>query len=312
MPTLALTGATGKLGGAVLEALLDYNLIASSEIAICTSSDENSPKVQKLKQRGVVIRHSTYDDPSSMEKAFTGCKRLLIVSSPRISMDFYNAPPGKGREAHHFAAIDAARKAGVQHIYYTSLAFASNSKAAVMWAHNRTEDYLKEHIPADGYTVIREGLYNESWPLYFGYYDPRDDDRTEVIVAGDGPICWTAISDLGLATALILVAQRREYAGQIVTLTALEAHTLNDVSRMVSEGKSKEVSRKVVSKSDYKNFYINQKGMDPGMIDWWAHTYEALPDGECQKADGILVELLKCKGRTPKPIQDTIREMLNA
>jgi uncharacterized protein YbjT (DUF2867 family) len=58
-------------------------------------------------------------------------------------MDFNNAAHGYGREKHHFAAVDAALKAGVGHIYYTSLAFGSESEAGVMQAHLRTEAYLK-------------------------------------------------------------------------------------------------------------------------------------------------------------------------
>jgi hypothetical protein len=64
-------------------------------------------------------------------------------------------------------AIDAARRAGVKHIYYTSLAFGSPSKAGVMRAHLRTEAYLAT-LSDLKVTVIREGLYNESWPLYLG------------------------------------------------------------------------------------------------------------------------------------------------
>jgi hypothetical protein len=54
--------------------------------------------------------------------------------------------------------------------------------------------------------LLGKVLYNESWPLYFGYFDPKGhDERTEVLVAGDGPISWTALKDLGLANALVLV-----------------------------------------------------------------------------------------------------------
>jgi hypothetical protein len=53
-------------------------------------------------------------------------------------------------------------------------------------------------------TVIREGLYNESWPLYLGYFDPKGDDREEVALAGDGKISCTSIRNLGHGTALVL------------------------------------------------------------------------------------------------------------
>ena len=70
-------------------------------------------------------------------------------------MDFNDAPLWSGRELHHRRAIDAAREAGVKHIYYTSLAFANPSKASVMRAHIRTEAYLKEECDDISWTIIR-------------------------------------------------------------------------------------------------------------------------------------------------------------
>lgn len=204
MPILAIIGATGKLGGAVLDALLTYNLLPPSEIVATTSSDPSSPKAEKIRARGVTVRQATFEDPSSLERAFSDVKKLFLVSTPQIQMDFNDAPHGKGREAHHFAAIDAAVKAGVEHIYYSSLLFQDRSKSGVMVAHNRTEDYLRG-LKRTKYTIIREGLYNESWPLYLGHYDFPDDDRNEIPVAGDGLITWTAIADLGLGNALVAV-----------------------------------------------------------------------------------------------------------
>lgn len=104
-------------------------------------------------------------------------------------MDYNDAPLWQGREKHHRVAIDAALSAGVKHIYYTSLGFGNPSKAGVMRAHIRTEAYLQDLEKQDKVrvTIIREGLYNESWPLYLGYYyDLKNETREEVVVAGDG------------------------------------------------------------------------------------------------------------------------------
>ena len=72
-------------------------------------------------------------------------------------MDYNDAPLWQGREKHHRAAIDAALEAGVKHIYYTSLGFSNPSKAGVMRAHIRTEEYL-HNLEKEGkvkVTIIR-------------------------------------------------------------------------------------------------------------------------------------------------------------
>jgi uncharacterized protein YbjT (DUF2867 family) len=124
---LALTGCTGKIGGAVLSAILENKLILPSELVICTSSNPDDAHFDSLRKQGILIRRSNYDDPESMVKAFSGCEKLFLVSTPRIEMDFNNASDGHGRERHYRNAIDAAVRAGVRHIYYTYLAFGNQS-----------------------------------------------------------------------------------------------------------------------------------------------------------------------------------------
>jgi hypothetical protein len=202
---LALTSCTGKLGTATQHSLLQHNLISPSSLVICTSSLTNDPRWDTLKSKGSLIRPFNFNSPSP--SSFHGCTKLLLISSPTISLDFNNSPPGSGREKYHINTIQAAIEAGVKHIYYTSLAFGEESVAGVMRAHLRTEEYL-HGLEKEGkvkVTIIREGLYNSSWLLYLGYYDIKNDgERDEFVLAGDGKFSWNCFDDLGLATALIL------------------------------------------------------------------------------------------------------------
>lgn len=225
-------------------------------------------------------------------------------------MDYNDAPPGKGREAHHKAAIDAARKVGVKHIYYTSLAFGNPSKAGVMRAHIRTEEYLRS-LKDVNWTIIREGLYNESWPLYFGYYYAlKDEKRNEVVVAGDGRISWTSIADMGFGTAKVLVGKESDWKGKTFYLSQNKTKTLKEIAELVSKFKSKQVNLKVVPKKEHEVFYVEEKGMDKPSVEWWSSTYEALKDGECDIKDATLEDLLQEAGKKPKPVEETIEEML--
>jgi len=309
---LAIIGASGKIGGATLSAILAEKLLPADQIVCTTSAQSGDAKWKALSEKGVHVRHATFDDPSSMEAALTGCDKLFLVSSPRIQMDFYDAPPGKGREKDHFVVINAARKAGVEHIYYTSLAFQNPSKSNVMTAHERTEEYLSK-LTDIKVTIIREGLYNESWPLYFGHYDPQGDDRSVVLVAGDSPISWTSIPDLGLANAMVVAANSEEYAGKTFYLSNTKApRTLREIGDIVSKAKGKKVKLQVVDRKEHEEHYIRERKMDEGNIKWWAKTYDALKDEECLIKDDTFEKLLSSKGRTPKPVEDTVREMISA
>ncbi|GAB7341771.1 hypothetical protein MBLNU457_g0103t1 [Dothideomycetes sp. NU457] len=313
---LAIIGGSGKIGGATLSALLSESLLPSSQI-ICTTSATSSSDSRwtSLASTGVTVRHATFDSPTTLVSALHGATALYLVSTPVISMDFNNAPHGSGREKHHFAAIDAAVQAGVKHIYYTSLAFANPSKAGVMQAHMRTEAYLKKVQETKGVdsTVLREGLYNESWPLYFGHYDVAGDERTTVKVGGDSKISWTGIADLGLANALVLVAPREEWKGRTVYLSnTKEPRTIAEVAAMVSKAKGRDVGLEVVSRQEHERYYVQERKMGKAMIEWWASTYDALRDQECLIKDDTFDTLLASKGRTPKRVEDTVSEMIQA
>lgn len=228
-------------------------------------------------------------------------------------MDYNDALLWQGREKHHAAAIDAAVDAGVNHVYYTSLAFGNPSKAGVMRAHIRTEAYLQELASADKiqYTIIREGLYNESWPLYFGYYFRlKDEKRKEVVVAGDGAISWTAIADMAFATAKVLVASSEEWVGKTFYLSQKKTWTLHDIAGIVSRTKGEDVAIKTVSRKEYEDFYVELQGIERASVEWWSSSYDALKDGECAIDDDTLERMLKDAGREPKALEDTIAEMM--
>ena len=141
------------------------------------------------------MRRGNYSDPASLDTAFAGADKLLIVSYPSIAH--------AERVANHKNAIDAASRAVIKHIYYTSLAFASDSKAAVMQAHLDTEKYLKESGLT--YTILREGIYSESYPLYFGFWSPGEGNDEVLVPYSDGGIAWVSREDLGEGTAKIMV-----------------------------------------------------------------------------------------------------------
>jgi uncharacterized protein YbjT (DUF2867 family) len=228
-------------------------------------------------------------------------------------MDFNEAPLWQGREKHHRAAIDAALKVGIKHIVYTSLAFANPSKAGVMVAHIRTEKYLKDLESAGrvGVTIIREGLYNESWPLYFGYYfGLKEETRKEVLVAGDGKISWTSIPDMAFATAKILSAREGEWIGKTFYLSQKKTWSLEDIAGIVTKVKGEDVKLMVGGRKEYEDFYVKEKGMEKASVEWWSSSYDALNDGECAIDDPTLETILDEAGRKPMALEDTIKEML--
>ncbi|KAI0508252.1 hypothetical protein F5B22DRAFT_424030 [Xylaria bambusicola] len=337
MSRIAIVGASGKLGGATLSALVAHNLAPPSDIIAMTSSTPDSQTWAKLSSTGAQVRHARFEDGATFEDALRDVQTLFLVSTPDIALDFGVAmdydgtAPGAekdiGRESHHKNAIDAAVKAGVKWIVYSSLGFGfkggagGESKAGVMRAHLCTEAYLRSVGAAHGVkiTILREGLYNESWPLYLGYFDSRNakDERDVVPLAGDGKICWTAIRDLGVASALVLASGgiedgEKEFVGRTVYLSTRPgtARTVGEIAGIVGWERGRGVRVDVVGREEHERYYTEDRGMQRPGVEWWASTYEALEDGECLVDDPMLENLLARVGLKPIPVEETVAAMI--
>ena len=285
-----LTGATGGLGSQVLQFLL--KLVPSDQI-IVSMYNTSSAASAHLSSLGVTVRGGDYNDPKSLNSAFAGGTKLLIVSSPSIS--------DLERFHHHKTAIDAAVDVGIKHIYYTSLAFASDSVTAVMKAHIRTEEYLKSKDIR--YTIIREGIYSESIGLYLGFFDPTfPQEETVIKVPGDGGIAWASRRDLGAGTAKLLTVD--DYTNQTVLLSGDKAYTIMETAALVGKVVQKNVETEIVSVDEYVDI-VGKGRLGPKFARLWA-TYDGLKRGECATVDPLLEHLI---GRLT-PLEDVLRELL--
>lgn len=306
-PTTALTGATGKIGGAVLDAILTHDLLPPSDIVIATSSSADNPRLKHALSRGVTIRKSNYDSVQSMVEAFQGCERLFLVSTPHIDLDFNDCAKG-GREMHHFNALTAAKQAGISHVYYTSLAFQNPSKAAVMRAHLKTEEYLKSQQDFN-FTILREGIYSESWPLYLGHFEVPNDLRESVVIGPDGPISWTSISDLGVANALIITGDKRVWSDRTLWLSSSRSLSIAETASIVGKARKRPLAVEIKSQQAYIKHYTEDVQMDGALIEWWSTTYPALAENECNIQDSPFEELLAQRNMKPTTMEEVVENM---
>jgi uncharacterized protein YbjT (DUF2867 family) len=129
-----VTGATGGIGSGVLSYF--QSRLPRSSFAVSSS---NPSSASKFTSQGIPFRHVDYNDPAILDEAFQGVENLLFVSSNTFDNEL--------RTRQHGNVVEAAKKAGVSHVWYTSLAFGGfrdDSNAAVQQAHIATEKLLKE------------------------------------------------------------------------------------------------------------------------------------------------------------------------
>lgn len=145
MPTIALTGAAGNLGRLVAEHLLDRT--EPADVILITRRPE---AVADLADRGAQVRSADFTRPDTLVDAFAGVDRLLIISADDVGT----------RLAGQLAAVSAAQRAGVDHVFYTSVTKpVVDNPAGVGPDHRATE----EALTASGlrWTSLRNNLYAE-------------------------------------------------------------------------------------------------------------------------------------------------------
>src|SRR3954470_18069867 len=188
---MLVTGATGKFGTKVVETLL--KTIPSSQLAV---SVRNPEKAEGLRARGVEVRQGDFDRPETLDSAFAGIDRLLIISADGDN---------ETRIRQHTNAVAAAERAGVKFIAYTSLANAQESNNLFAPTHVATEEaILKTGIP---YSFLRNNWYLENEiPSIQGVLA----GAPWVTSAGTGKVGWALQQDYAEAAAPVLSGNGHE------------------------------------------------------------------------------------------------------
>ncbi|RIV68743.1 SDR family oxidoreductase [Flagellimonas aequoris] len=223
MKKILITGATGGLGGTTASFL--KGKVPAGDIAVLVRNVE-SDKAKELETQGFELRSGDYDNYESLEKAFKGIDVLYFVSASDINK----------RVPQHKNVVDAAQKAGVKHILYTSTVRKDVSKDAplhvVVDAHVKTENWILES--GLKYTILRHNLYGEVIPMFLGERSQLLQSKTIYLPTSNGKTNFVPRADFAEAEANIL-ANAAEYENRILEFNGSEETSFEDVSKILSE-----------------------------------------------------------------------------
>ena len=270
MTVIALTGSTGALGGRVARLL-------SGEVSRLVVRDP--ARVPLLAGHRPEVRVATYDDPEASVRALEGVDVLLMVSGAE-------APD---RRAQHRTFIDAAARAGVAHLVYTSFAGASPEAAFTLGRdHADAEAAITESGLAA--TILRDNFYAEVLPLFAG------EDGAVRGPAGEGRVALVARDDVADVAAAVL-RDPGPHAGATYTLSGPEAVTLAEATARM--GPVLGGSFSYVEESLEEAYASRRRwSQEQWQLDAWVSTYTAIRDGEVAAVTGDVERLTGHPART--------------
>lgn len=227
---IVVTGASGQLGRLVIQSLLRRQVPASQIVAAVRTP----AKAADLAALGVQVRAADYTQPDTLDAALAGAEKVLLISSNEVGQ----------RAPQHQNVIDAARRAGVNLLAYTSLLRADTSPLGLAAEHVATEDALKASgVP---HVLLRNGWYTEN---YLASVAPALQHGAFIGSAGEGRIASAARADYAEAAAAALTLP--DQAGRVHELAGDSAYTLAELAAELSRQSGKTVPYVNLPEADY-------------------------------------------------------------
>lgn len=283
-PRFFVTGASGQLGRLVVAALAERAGPAAVAAIV-----RDPVRAAGIFPEGVTVREGDYDRPETLAAAFAGAERLLLISSNAIG----------DRVAQHRNAIEAAKKAGVARIAYTSVLHADVSKLGLAEEHRATEAL----VAASGiaFTLLRNGWYTENYAASI----PAALAHGALIgSAGEGRISSAARRDYAEAAAVALL----DDAGERVVheLAGDGSYTLAEFAAELTRQAGKAIPYVDLPEAEYRAALVGA-GLPEPMAALLADSDAAAAQGALFDASGALARLI---GRPTTPFAATIGETL--
>lgn len=251
LPELAVTGSTGAVGGHVSTLLADRGL--SQRLLARTPS--RAPDLP----RAVVVPFA-YRDDEETARALAGVRVLFMVSGAE----------SEDRLDQHRAFVDAAARAGVEQVVYTSFVGAAPDAVFTLARdHFATEQHIRESGMV--WTFLRDNFYADFMPMLVG------EDGVIRGPAGAGRAAIVARTDVARVAAAVL-ADPSAHAGRTYGLTGPEALDFSEIAAIVGAQQGREVrfhdetveeayeSRRVWAAPDWQ-------------VDAWVSTYTSIASG---------------------------------
>ncbi|QAA32347.1 NAD(P)H-binding protein [Clostridium manihotivorum] len=236
MGKLLLTGVDGNLGKQAADYLLE--LVGKDQVIFC---GYNPASLEEYKAQGIETHVTNFNVIDGLEEAFAGADKLALISMPFV---------GKKRQNAHKNVVDAAKKAGVKQVIYTSLVNAADetNPSIEKIDHAYTEAYIKS-VGLD-FIFLRNSQYAEAMITnYFTFVKMNQPLQNS---QGDGKMAYISRKDCAKAVAYALAS--KDYHEAILNINGAELMTMADFVAYGNAATGNNVTYKAIT--DEENYAI--------------------------------------------------------
>jgi NAD(P)H dehydrogenase (quinone) len=270
IPVIAVTGATGTLGGRAAA-----GLAAAGDVAVRLVV-RDAVRAPRLPGVEVAENPGGYADRAGLRAALSGADTLYLVS----------AAESEDRLQQHLTAVEAAVEAGVQRIVYTSfLGAAPDAVFTLARQHAATE----AAIAATGvrHTFLRHGMYADFVPFFATV---EDGDAVIAAPAGDGRASFVSRDDLADVATAVLRDDSPALDGRALEVTGPEALSMAEAAAVLSEVTGRRVGYR--DQSVEEAWATRRPSGHPDWeIEGWVTSFLAIAAGELATVTDVVPTL---------------------
>ncbi|OAN35332.1 NAD(P)-dependent oxidoreductase [Plantibacter sp. H53] len=283
--SLVVTGATGHLGHLVVEHLLTRG----TDPATIVATGRRTEALADLATQGVRTAKVDFTDPATLDAVLEAGDTLLLVSGSEVGQ----------RVAQHAAVIDAAKRAGVARLVYTSALRADTSPLILAPEHKATEELI--HASGLPFTILRNGWYTEN---YGQSVDQAKATGSFVGSVGDGLVSSASRTDYAEAAAVVLTTDGHE--GKAYELAGDVAWSHPELAQAIGEVVGREVVYQDLSPEDHLKALL-AAGLDEGTAGFVVALDGNTRDGLLAETSGDLGRLI---GHPTTPLVEGLRTLV--
>jgi uncharacterized protein YbjT (DUF2867 family) len=272
-----VTGAMGNVGREVVRALRARKIPVRAAV-------RDPARARALFGDDVDAVRFDYRDPATFAAA-DGARAVFLLRPPAIADVGNTLVP----------FIDEARRRGVRHTVFLSVAVAGKNKLV---PHHAVERHLAKGV---GWTVLRPGFFAQNFGDAYRK-DIVEDDRIYV-PAGRGRVAFVDVRDVADLAATIFAStathDRRAY-----TLTGPEAINFATAASQLSDALGRSIRYEPASILGYMR-HLYRRGMPWGQVGVQVVLHAGLRFGQAAHVDPTLEQLL---GRRPRTVRDYVHD----
>jgi uncharacterized protein YbjT (DUF2867 family) len=269
---ILVTGATGHVGSELVRLLAEQGAPAR---ALVHSPDKAVP-IQHL---GLETALGDYEQPDTLDVAMKGCDQLFLLSPP--------SPRQPQQEQH---VIDAARRAGVEHVVKQSVPWAGPDAPLVFC---RWHGQVEQHLAQSGlaYTLLRPSSFMQNFLMSA---QQVADQGVLYGMFGEGRVAFIDARDIAVVAAELLTNPGHQ--GASYSPTGPEALSAAEVAERLSAATGRQVRSVDLGPDGYRQALAGA-GMPGWLVDGVVESNTMLAAGH---AATVTNEVARLTGRPPR------------